>query len=111
MKMHERVLLLRRAKPKADWGSFLVAFAAAVFAFCLCFAAAIHTNVAEAKAKPFELDIIAQGKAGFSQKEIAIIVQMEGVSNATAMVPLPVTLASGKYKAETASHLHRSGIR
>jgi len=78
-------------------GTVLILLTTAVFAFCACFSTAIFEKVGLEKAKPYELDITSSDAKGIPASVLSKIRQIEGVSNASFVLRLPVTVKSGKY--------------
>lgn len=90
-------LRLALAGLRKRWGPSALFMAAA---FCLCFAGAIHVNVQAEQALPCQLFAsAAQGKR-ISDETLAKLRGIPGVTAATTVLEMPLTMTSGKYSAK-----------
>lgn len=89
------------AKSLAGKWAVLPAAGMAIAAFCLCFAGAVHTSVQQEKSQPYELGVAAE-TGSISDSSVATILEIEGVTEATALLEISATVQADEYSAELA---------
>ncbi len=89
------LLFLAMKSLKSKWIMLPIA-AAAISAFCLCFAGTILTTVQEEKSFPYELNVLS-GTLKVSDNAIAELSGIPNVTAATPVLQVPVSVQMGKY--------------
>ncbi len=91
------LLFLAMKSLRSKWIILPIA-AAAISAFCLCFAGTILATVQEEKSFPYELDVLS-GPVKVSDNAIAELSGIPNVTAATPVLQIPVSVHAGKYSA------------
>lgn len=81
-------------------GAVLSAMTVALGIFCLCFAGAILTMVAQEKALPYELIVSSERNTGITDSAIGKISEIPDVRAVSAILQVPVGIKTGKYSAQ-----------